>query len=85
MKKPEVVLILDFGGQHSRLRPRVREPEAYCEVHPRNLSVEQVKAMAPAGVSDGRSCRCNLPAAPSFDLEILNLGVRFLASATVTC
>lgn len=80
MKKPEMVLILDFGGQHSQLLARrVREFEVYCEVHPCNLSVEQVKAMAPAGIIlTGGPADATSPAAPSFDLEILNLGVPVL-------
>jgi GMP synthase (glutamine-hydrolysing) len=45
------ILILDFGSQYTQLiARRVREHHVYCEIHPYNLPVKQVRQMAPAGI-----------------------------------
>ncbi len=47
----ELVLILDFGSQYTQLiARRVREQGVYCEIHPFDLSVDTIAAMAPKGV-----------------------------------
>ena len=45
------ILILDFGSQYTQLiARRVREHHVYCEIHPFNLSTEQVRKMDPDGI-----------------------------------
>jgi len=45
------ILILDFGSQYTQLiARRVREIGVYCEIHPFNLSDEEIKAFAPQGI-----------------------------------
>ena len=47
----ETVIVLDFGGQYNQLiARRVRECNVYCEVHPYNLSLEQIREMNPRGI-----------------------------------
>ena len=45
------ILILDFGSQYTQLIARkVREIGVYCEIHPFNMSQEEIKAFAPKGI-----------------------------------
>ncbi|MGQ9498862.1 MAG: glutamine-hydrolyzing GMP synthase [Dissulfurimicrobium sp.] len=47
----ERILILDFGSQTTQLiARRVREARVYCEIHPFNLSLENIRKMAPKGI-----------------------------------
>lgn len=47
----EMIIVLDFGGQYNQLiARRVRECNVYCEVHPYNISLEQIKEMNPKGI-----------------------------------
>lgn len=47
----ETIIVLDFGGQYNQLiARRVRECNVYCEVHPYNISAEEIKAMEPKGI-----------------------------------
>jgi len=47
----QLVLILDFGSQYTQLiARRIREHAVYCEVHPHSLSLERMRALAPAAV-----------------------------------
>lgn len=49
--KHEALLILDFGSQYTQLiARRVREMGVYCEIHPFNLSVKEIKAKNPKAV-----------------------------------
>ncbi|MBY6917513.1 glutamine-hydrolyzing GMP synthase [Clostridium botulinum] len=49
--KRDLVLVIDFGGQYNQLiARRVRECNVYCEVHPYNLSVDEIKQMNPKGI-----------------------------------
>lgn len=42
------VLILDFGSQYTQLiARRIREAGVYCEIHPFNISIEQIKSLDP--------------------------------------
>lgn len=51
MKKNELILILDFGGQYNQLiARRVRECNVYCEVVPFNISLEEIKQKNPKGI-----------------------------------
>jgi GMP synthase (glutamine-hydrolysing) len=45
------ILILDFGAQYTQLiARRVRESGVYCEIHPWDISDEEVRRFAPRGV-----------------------------------
>ena len=47
----EKILVLDFGSQTTQLiARRIREQKVYCEIHPYNLPLEQIKDMAPKGI-----------------------------------
>ncbi|MBO7079639.1 MAG: glutamine-hydrolyzing GMP synthase [Bacilli bacterium] len=47
----EKVLVLDFGGQYNQLiARRVRECSVYCEVHPYNMSIDDIKEYNPKGI-----------------------------------
>ncbi|NCP78915.1 MAG: GMP synthase (glutamine-hydrolyzing), partial [Desulfuromonadales bacterium] len=47
----EKILILDFGSQYTQLiARRVREAHVYCELHPFDLDLAQIKAFAPRGI-----------------------------------
>lgn len=47
----EMIVVLDFGGQYNQLiARRVRECNVYCEVHPYNMSLTQLKEMNPKGI-----------------------------------
>jgi GMP synthase (glutamine-hydrolysing) len=47
----ELILILDFGSQYTQLiARRVREQGVYCEIHPFNLSSEDIAAKRPKGI-----------------------------------
>ena len=46
-----MILVLDFGGQYNQLiARRVRECNVYCEVHPYNMDLNQIKEMNPKGI-----------------------------------
>lgn len=45
------ILILDFGSQYSQLiARRVREAGVYSEMHPFDMSTDDIKAFAPKGI-----------------------------------
>jgi GMP synthase (glutamine-hydrolysing) len=45
------ILILDFGSQYTQLiARRVRETHVYCELHPWDMSAEEIRAFDPAGI-----------------------------------
>ena len=51
MKKNELVLVIDFGGQYNQLiARRVRENNVYCEILPYNTPIEVIKEKAPKGL-----------------------------------
>ena len=76
----ELVLVIDFGGQYNQLiARRVRECNVYCEVHPYNLSVEEIKAMNPKGIIfTGGPNSVYEKESPICDTEIFNIGVPIL-------
>jgi GMP synthase (glutamine-hydrolysing) len=80
MSTKPAVLILDFGAQYSQLiARRVREQKVYCEVHPFNLPLERIRAMAPAAIilSGGPSSVYDA-GAPRVSPELFQLGVPIL-------
>lgn len=47
----EMIVVLDFGGQYNQLiARRVRECNVYCEVHPYDISMEEIEQMRPKGI-----------------------------------
>jgi len=45
------ILILDFGSQYTQLiARRVRETHVYCELHPWDMTAQDILAFAPAGI-----------------------------------
>ncbi len=76
------VLVLDFGSQTTQLiARRVREAQVYCEIHPYNISIQEIKAMSPKGIilSGGPSSVYDKDAPmvsrELFDLDIPVLGI----------
>jgi GMP synthase (glutamine-hydrolysing) len=82
MPQHQLVLILDFGSQFTQLiARRVRENRVYCEVHPFDLPMDQIRERKPIGVvlSGGPQSVYDddaaLPARELFDLGIPVLGI----------
>ena len=78
----QLVLILDFGSQFTQLiARRVRENRVYCEVHPFDLPVDEIRRRAPIGVvlSGGPQSVYDpgapLPARALFELGVPVLGI----------
>ncbi|CAN8063056.1 unnamed protein product [Agarophyton chilense] len=47
----ELVIILDFGSQYTHLiARRLRECNVYCELHPYDRSVSEIRALKPIGI-----------------------------------
>ena len=45
------ILILDFGSQYTQLiARRVREAKVYCEIHPFNMDLAEIKVFSPQGI-----------------------------------
>jgi GMP synthase (glutamine-hydrolysing) len=45
------ILILDFGSQYTQLiARRVRETKVYCEIHPYNMALGEIKSFGPKGI-----------------------------------
>lgn len=76
----EKLLILDFGSQYTQLiARRVREARVYCEIHPFNMKVEDIRSFNPKGIIlSGGPSSVNSPNAPRVDTEVLKLGVPIL-------
>ncbi|HEX9103976.1 MAG TPA: glutamine-hydrolyzing GMP synthase, partial [Polyangia bacterium] len=78
----ELVLILDFGSQYTQLiARRIRELKVYCEIHPFNISLEQIRMMRPSALvlSGGPSSvyeqGAPLVSKELFDLALPTLGI----------
>ncbi len=74
------VLILDFGSQFTQLiARRVRESRVYCEVHPFDLPVEEIRRRSPIGVIlSGGPQSVYEEGAPGASPELFALGVPVL-------
>ena len=77
MPNPKGVLVVDFGAQYAQLiARRVREASVYSEIVPSHVSVTEVKAKNPeAIILSGGPSSVYAENAPSFDGEILKLGI----------
>jgi len=75
-----MILILDFGSQYTQLiARRVREAHVYCELHPYNLPLEKIRALAPEGIIfSGGPASVYQADAPLSDPDIATLGVPLL-------
>ena len=73
----ELVLILDFGSQYTQLiARRIREHKVYCEIHPYNLPLDQIRMMSPrAIVLSGGPSSVYEPDAPLVGKELFELGL----------
>ncbi len=76
----EMIVVLDFGGQYNQLiARRVRECNVYCEVHPYNLSLEELKALNPKGIIfTGGPNSVYGEDSPLCDMAVFELGVPIL-------
>ncbi len=76
----ERVLILDFGSQTTQLiARRVRESHVYCEIHPFNMTLEEVRNFKPKGIIlSGGPSSVHDEGAPLADPAIFELGVPLL-------
>ena len=71
-----MILILDFGSQYTQLiARRVREANVYCEIHPYNFAIDEIRALKPRGIilSGGPSSTYD-DDAPDISDEVLRLG-----------
>ncbi|MDK2976464.1 MAG: hypothetical protein PWP06_939 [Candidatus Marinimicrobia bacterium] len=76
----EKILILDFGSQVTQLiARRIRESHVYCEIHPYNMSLRDIKAFNPKGIilSGGPSSVYDAKAPKPPD-EIYDMGIPIL-------
>src|SRR4051794_15253019 len=71
-----MILVLDFGSQYTQLiARRVREQRVYCEIHPYNLPLERIRAMAPEGIIlSGGPASVYADGAPLPDAAVVDLG-----------
>ncbi|MFR1518963.1 MAG: glutamine-hydrolyzing GMP synthase [Clostridia bacterium] len=76
----ETVVVLDFGGQYSRLiARRVREQNVYCEVLPCDTPAEAIREKSPKGlILTGGPANVYDADSPKCDDAILKLGIPVL-------
>ncbi len=74
------VLVLDFGSQYTQLIARVvRSLNVYCEIHPYNMSWEEIEAYSPkAVILSGSPCSVYDESSPHPTTEIWNMEVPIL-------
>src|SRR5512137_337171 len=76
----EKILILDFGSQYTQLiARRVREAHVYCELHPFDLPLAEIRAFRPKGIIlSGGPKSVYEDGAPGVAEELFELGVPVL-------
>ncbi len=76
----EKILILDFGSQYTQLiARRVREAHVYCELHPFDMGLEEIKAFGARGIIlSGGPKSVYEEGAPQIAEELFDLGVPVL-------
>jgi GMP synthase (glutamine-hydrolysing) len=74
------ILILDFGSQTTQLiARRVREAKVYCEIHPYNMSLENIQKMKPWGIIlSGGPASVYDTGAPTVPPELFDFGIPIL-------
>ena len=80
------LLILDFGGQYTQLiARRVRECGVYSEIHPWDMSDDDIAAFGPRGVVlSGGPESVNLDDPPKVSHSVFELGVPVLGTVSYT-
>jgi GMP synthase (glutamine-hydrolysing) len=80
VKHSETILILDFGSQYTQLIARkIRELNVYSEIARYDLSIEEIRKIAPLGVIlSGGPTSVYDENAPKIDREIFELGAPVL-------
>jgi GMP synthase (glutamine-hydrolysing) len=78
--RQERILILDFGSQTTQLiARRVRESHVYCEIHPFNMTIEEIENFKPKGIIlSGGPSSVHDEGAPLADPKIFELGIPVL-------
>ena len=76
----ENILILDFGSQYTLLiARRVRESKVYCEIHPFNFKIDDIRKLSPLGIIlSGGPASVYQGDAPRPDPRIFELGIPIL-------
>ena len=76
----ERILVLDFGSQYTQLiARRIRMCHVYCEIHPFNMPLEDIKEFRPRGiVFSGGPSSVHDDDAPIVQHELLDLGIPIL-------
>ncbi len=74
------ILILDFGSQYTQLiARRVRECHVYCELHPFDMGLKEIKAFQPTGIIlSGGPKSVYEDGAPVIEEELFELGIPVL-------
>lgn len=76
----QTVFVVDFGAQYAQLiARRVREARVFSELVPHDISAAEVRRREPVAIIlSGGPSSVYEPGAPSFDREILDLGIPVL-------
>ncbi len=76
----EKILILDFGSQYTQLiARRVREAHVYCELHPYDMTLDEIRAFDPNGIIlSGGPKSVYEKGAPEVEEALFELGVPVL-------
>ncbi len=76
----EKILILDFGSQYTQLiARRVREAHVYCELHPFDMGIDEIRAFNASGIIlSGGPTSVYEAGAPSIEEELFELGLPVL-------
>ena len=76
----ERILILDFGSQYTQLiARRVRECRVYCELHPFDMTMAEIRAFNPSGIIlSGGPKSVYEDGAPPVEEDLFDLGVPIL-------
>lgn len=73
------ILILDFGSQVTQLiARRVREAHVYCELHPYDMSIDDIKAFNPKGIILSGGPNSVYDSDYQADVRLFDLGVPVL-------
>ncbi len=80
MKKNELILVIDFGGQYNQLvARRVRECNVYCEIYSYRTDLSKIKEMNPMGIIlTGGPSSCYEENAATCSKELFEMGVPVL-------
>src|SRR5580693_5540550 len=76
----QTVLVLDFGGQYTQLiARRVRDNRVYCEIHPFDYPIAEIRRRRPIGlILSGGPQSVFAPGAPLAGAELFALGIPVL-------